>query len=119
MDLLHADHTGLQGHTDIQFKCNILNRAPTTHTHNAQTHSQHTLKADKIQQNVYYNESSSSPNPSRAVDHNGPRLLAFSPQHTMTQVYILQEPQHGPRIMGHTMVWPCLEVEMEDMPPSF
>lgn len=71
-----------------------------------------------MQQDVYHYEGPCTSNTSCTVDYNRPRLHGICHQRVLALVHILQEPQNTTRVTGHTMVWPCLEVEVVDIPSS-
>ena len=71
-----------------------------------------------MQQDVYYYEGPCTPNTSCTVDYNRPRLHGICRERVLALVHILQEPQNTTRVTGHTMVRPCLEVEVVDIPSS-
>ena len=71
-----------------------------------------------MQQDVYCYEGPCTPNTSSTVDYNRPWLHGICCERVLALVHILQEPQNTTRVTGHTMVRPCLEVEVVDISSS-
>lgn len=72
---------------------------------------------DQILDDINNYEGACSPNPSTAVYHNGSRVEPLLSQFLLLQIDVLQDAQHSPGVVWHTMVRPGLKVILEYRAP--